>query len=86
MLASYRIGADTATPHGAHRDGDLAGTPWNALDRHYRNGNLAAEPASGNSDSGIAAAPGSGSQRLDYDSVFFLWQTGPWGGQVPGIG
>ena len=31
---------------------------------------------------------GSGSQGLDNDSVFFLWQTGPQlqGGQVPGIG
>ena len=51
-----------------------------------RNGNLAAAPASGNAGSGIAVADGSGSQILDYDSVFFLWQTRPQGGQVPGIG
>ena len=29
---------------------------------------------------------GSCSQGLVYDSVFFLWQIGPWGGQVPRIG
>ena len=37
-------------------------------DRHYGNG----MPASGNAGSGIAAVAGSGSQGLDYDSVFFL--------------
>ena len=53
-----------------------AGTDTNtaAPDRDYGNGDLAAAPA-------VA----SGSQRLDYDSVFFLWQTGPWCGPVPGI-
>ena len=96
MLASNRSGADTATPAGSHRDGDLAGTSTvnstdtgadtAAPDSHYGNGNLAAALASGNADSGITAAPGSGSQGLDYDSMFFLWQTGPLGGQVPGIG
>ena len=41
-------------------------------------------PPSRNAGSGIAT--GSDSQGLDYGSVFFLWQTGSWGGQVPGIG
>ena len=98
MLASNRTGADTpappsadtAAPPGAHRDGDLAGTSTlkapalapTQPPRHYGNGNLAAAPASGNADSGIAAGPGSGSQGLDYDSVFFLWQnrTTGWAG------
>ena len=57
-----------------------------APDRHYENQKLVATPASGNADSCIAAAPASGSQGLDYDSVFFLWQTGPRGGQVLAIG
>ena len=80
----------------AHRDRDFAGTPtaWSAgtdadtdaPDWDYQNGNLAAAPASGNAGSGHAVATESGSQGLDYDSVFFLWQTGPRGGQVPGIG
>ena len=94
MLSSNHTGADTTAPPNTHRDGDSAGTPtvWSAgtntatTDWDYGNGNLAAAPASGNTGSDLAVATGSASQGLDYDSVFFLWQTGPWGGQVPQIG
>ena len=77
-------------PHGYR---DFAGVPavrkvadTATSDWDYRNGNPAAAPAPGNAGSGLAVATGSRLQRLDYDSVFLVWQTGPCGGQVPGIG
>ena len=91
-----RTGANTAALPATHGDGDFAGmsTVWSACndadtatpDWDYGNGNHAAALASGNAGSGLAFATGSGSQGLDYDSVFFLWQTKPRGGQVPRIG
>ena len=88
-LASNRTGADTAALPGTHRNGEFAGTStvWSpgtdadtaAPDRDYGNGNLAAAPTSGNASYSIAVAAGSGSQGLDDDSVFFVWQTGPQG-------
>ena len=98
MLTSNRTGADTATPADTHRyrtfvgaptvrtastDADTATSDWD-----YRNGNLAAALASRNAGSNLAVTTGSssGSQRLDYDGVFVLWQTWPRGGQVAGIG
>ena len=81
MLASNPTVADTTAPPGTYRVGDFVGTStvWSAgteadtaaPDRDYGNGNLATALASGNAGSGIAAATGSGSQGLDYDSVFF---------------
>ena len=91
-LAFNRTGADTAAPPGTHRYGGFAesstvrSADTAASDRDYGNGNLATAPASGNAGSGIAVAVGQGSQGLDYDSVFVLWQNGPRGGQVPEIG
>ena len=95
MLTSNRTGADTAAMPDTHGDGDFAGTPTvgsagtdadtTAPDWDYENGNLAAAPASRNTSSGLAVVTGSGSQGLDYDSVFFPWQTGTRGGQVHGI-
>ena len=96
MLTSNRTGADAAAQADAHRvrefDGMLtvrsAGpdTDTTTPDRDYRNGYLAAAPASGNTSSSLEVAPGSHSQGLDYDCVFFLWQIGPRGGPVPRFG
>ena len=82
----------TTPPPRTHRDGYFTGMSavWStdiaALDQDYGNGNLAAAHASGNTGSSIAVTTGSGSQRLEYNCVFFLWYTGSWGRQVPQIG
>ena len=97
MLASDHTGADTTTPADAHGYSDFAGAP--AVRKVEptpppQTGITGMETmlqrllpaAPGNAGSGLAVATWSRSQRLDYDSVFLVWQIGPQGGQVPGIG
>ena len=75
---------DFARAPAVRKVGPDADTTTSDLD--YGNGKPAAAPAPGNAGSSLAVATGSSSQRLDYDSVFIVWKSGPRGGQVPGIG
>ena len=89
-FTSNRTGSDTATLADTHGYRTFAGAPAvtdaDTSDWQYGHENLATVLASGNAGSGLAVMTGSDSQRLDYDGVFFLWQTAPRGEQVPGIG
>ena len=85
MLASDRTGTTTTADAHGYRDfagalvvrkvcpdADTATSDWD-----YGNRNHTAAPAPRN------AGSGSGSQRLDYDSVFLVWQTGSGVGRYP---
>ena len=66
----------TSTVWSTGTDADTATPDWD-----YGNGNPAAAPASGNTSSGVAAT--SGSQGLDYDSVFSCGKPGHGVGRCP---
>ena len=90
-----RTSAVAATPVDTRRYGTIVkalivrgtGTDANTVtsDGDHGNGDFDVAATTWGAGPGCAVTTNPRSQRLVYDGLFFVWQTGPWGGPVSGV-